>query len=149
MFGRSRRRQQRDTELLVAALDKLGSQPSPELAIAHLEGTLSALLQHNESAQAARDSIVGHLWRKVIDQEHDLTATIRQLVSLCAALSERLEIQHREQQELLDVVRVLGQKLELPSNASTPLSTPLVIDITEPTLDQDEPRRGDGWHAAS
>jgi hypothetical protein len=79
-------------------------------------------------------------------------------------LTERLEAQDREQKELLDVIRVLAQKLELPSNAATPELLGDVIDITELspsplTSEQphsefdeephhDEPRRGDGWQSS-
>jgi hypothetical protein len=164
VFNRQRRRQERQTQLLRARLDKLESETPPTRAIEHLEGTISTFLQHSESAQAARDATVVHLWHKVIDQEHDVNAAVQQLVSLCASLTERLEAQDREQQELLDVIRVLAQKLELPSNAATPGLLGDVIDITElspPPLtseqprsgfdeqsDHDEPRRGDGWQSS-
>jgi hypothetical protein len=147
LFGRQRRRQQQwETQRLRDEVDALAAQPPSNAAISHLETTISSFLQHSESAQAARDATVVHLWHKVIDQEHDVTAAVRQLVTLCASLTEHIEIQRREQQELLDVVRALGQKLELPSKAGTPkliggsvFATDQtsngadVIDITEPS----------------
>jgi hypothetical protein len=85
------------------------------MAISELATRISTSIERSDSAQAARDMVVVHLWQKVIDQEHGVSAAVRQLVSMCALLSERLEIQDREQQELLEVIRVLRQKLELPA----------------------------------
>jgi hypothetical protein len=161
LFDRKRRREQRESQLVRARLDKLESQTPPNQAIEHMEGTISTLLQRIESAQSARDATVVHLWHKVIDQEHDVTAVVQQLVSLCATLTDRLESQRREQQELLEVIRVVGQKLELPPSMAT------VIEISEPSptsspaseqgqirlddseeSDHDAPPRDEGWHAA-
>jgi len=135
------------------------------MAIAHLEDTTSTVLRQGESSQAARDSVVTHLWHKVIDQEHELTDAIRELSGLCASLTERIETQDRQQQELLEVIRVLGQKHDLPSHGNAPklvggsvfstanVNDPEVIDVTEPLDDNEEtvedaPRRGDRWHPA-
>src|SRR5262249_41991097 len=104
-----------DIQLIRAALDRLESQPSAAMAISDLQQTMSTFLQRSDSIEAARDTVVAHLWQKVIDQEHCITTAMRQLVSLCALLSERLEGQDRQQQELFEVIRVLAQKLELPT----------------------------------
>jgi len=145
-------------------LDELESQPRRDGALEHLEGTISTLLQRSDSAHAARDAVVVRLWHRVVHQEQDLTAAVHQLVGVCAALTERLETQHREQQQLVDVIRVLGQKLELSSNrAPTKLIGGTVFptepaasdaDVIELEASQTDPETsegqhdGEGWHAA-
>jgi len=114
MFRRWRRQHDREMQLVRAALDRLESQPSAATAVADLQKTISTFQQRSDSVGAARDTVVAHLWQKVIDQEHSVTAAMRQLVGLCALLRERLESQDRQQQELFEVIRVLANKLELP-----------------------------------
>ena len=119
MFGRQRRRHDREVELLRDALDRVASQPSVAMAISDLQKTIAQLLHRSDSAEDTRDTVVAHLWQKVSDQEQGVVTAMQQLVGLFAVLQERLEAQDRQQQELCKVIRVLGQKLELaPSSGA-------------------------------
>ena len=108
-------------------------------ATARLEQMLLGGLQRIASDNAARDSVVEHLWHKVIDREHDLAAAIEHLLDVSEALADRLDAQDREQRVLVDLLRVGLQRLE-PGPAK-----PIEADV----IDLDEPRRGDEWHTAS
>jgi hypothetical protein len=137
----SNRRPARNTEveILRAKIEALESARSVSEATARLEQMLLGGLQRIASDNAARDSVVEHLWHKVIDREHDLAAAIEHLLDVSEALADRLDAQDREQRVLVDLLRVGLQRLE-PGPAK-----PIEADV----IDLDEPRRGDEWHTAS
>jgi hypothetical protein len=133
VFGRNRRGSRgADVEVLRAKVDTLEAALSAGAASARLEQVVLSGLQRLATDNAARDSVVEHLWHKVIDREHDLAAAIEHLLDVSEALADRLDAQDREQRVLVDLLRVGLQRLE-PGVPKT---------IGADVIDLDEPRHG-------
>jgi hypothetical protein len=149
VFGRERERHIAEVELLRAKIDGLEAASSAKAASARLEQMLLSGLQRISSDNTARDSVVEHLWHKVIDREHDLAAAIEHLLDVSEALADRLDAQDREQRVLVDLLRVGLQRLE-PGTGNVIGGSVFGSDANgADVIDLDEPRRGDGWHTAS
>jgi len=160
LFGRKRRLQDTEIRVLRSKVAALEAERSLSSAIERVEHALDSALQNIESSNAGRDSVVEHLWYKVIDQEHGVTGATERVVQLCDALAERLELQESQQRELLEAMRPVLQIAEVARDR-----TPRVIggsmfgsdDGAAEVIDLDEAdrhprdvaRRDNGWHTAS
>ncbi len=152
MFGQRRRRQRREVQILRARVDALESGLTPARAIDYLEHSLQTSLLRLENNNVGRDSVVEHLWQKVVAQERDLTTAIEHLGELCNALTERIEAQVRQERELAESLqRALPrgessaerERVVAGSMFGSAAGTADVIDLEE------QPRPREGWHNAS
>jgi len=160
VFSRKRRLQDTEIRVLRAKVAALEAERSLSSSIERVEHALDSALQSIESRNAGRDSVVEHLWHKVIDQEHDVTDAAERIVELCSALAERLELQQSQQHELLEA---MGPVLQIADVAHDRM--PRVIggsmfgsdDVAAEVIDLDDAdrhprdvaRRDNGWHTAS
>jgi hypothetical protein len=138
-----------DVEILRAKIDALESALAAGTTTARLEQILLGGLQRIASDNAARDSVVEHLWTKVIDREHDLAAAIEHLLDVSTALADRLDAQDREQRVLVELLRVGLRRLEPGTEKVIGGSVPAGDQNEADVIELDEPRRGDEWHTAS
>ncbi len=137
--------------MLRAKVEALESATTPARAISSLEHSLMSVLQRVENNNAGRDSVVEHLWTKVIAQERDLTAAVEHLMELCVSLTERLEVQTQQEHELVETVRRGLPRGEGTSGRSRVIGGSMFATENSPAdvIDLEEPRHNDGWHNAS
>jgi hypothetical protein len=159
LFSRQRRLRDRELRVLRAKVDALEAERSLSSAIERVERAIASALQSIESSNAGRDSVVEHLWYKVIDQEHDVTGATERLVQLCDSLSERLALHETRQRELVEPIRPV-----LPIGGVVPRSSRVIggsmfgpEEVAAEIIDLDDAerhprdtgRRDSGWHTAS
>jgi hypothetical protein len=108
MFGRTRRRQQSEARRTVARIEALESEASLTEALTVLERTIASSLREVRQGHAATESVVEHLWYKVVDQEHQLTRSLAQVAQLCELLVDRLEGERLQQGRLATVLEALA-----------------------------------------
>ena len=151
VFGRSSRRKRTELEILRAKVASLESGMTPSAAIVCLEQSLMTGLHRLENNNVGRDSVVEHLWQKVIEQEHDLTVAIERLMELCDSLTQRIDVQVRQERELAESIRRGLPNGEPASEKARVVAGSMFAAAAPPAdvIDLEEPRRNEGWHNAS
>ena len=117
MFGRRRRN---DSEALRVFRAELAADVHARAAlteaIGRIESAMSADLQRAEREQSATESVVEHLWYKVIDQEHDLTGALHDVARMCALLGERIQAEREERRALTEAISMLAGRSLPPAS---------------------------------